>query len=60
MADSIKASLDVPFQYPLWTVSIAQYDVRLIQSISTAAFQSKAIGMAVGLRFRDRVETEQV
>jgi len=60
MADSIKASFDVPFQDPLWTVPIAQYDVRLIQGVGTAAFQSKAIGMAVGLRFRDRIETEQV
>ena len=60
MADSIKASLDVPFQNPLWTVPIAQDDVRLFQGVGTAAFQSKAIGMAVGLRFRDRIETQQV
>ena len=60
MADSIKASLDVPFQNPLWTVPVAQDNVRLFQSIGAAAFQSKAIGMAVGLRFRDGIKTEQV
>src|SRR5271154_4135305 len=32
----------------------------LCQRISTAAFPPKAIGMAVGLRFRDGVETQQV
>ena len=30
------------------------------QGIGTAAFPPKAIGMAVGLRFRDGIETEQV
>jgi hypothetical protein len=32
----------------------------LFQGISTTAFQPKAIGMAVGSRFRDGIETEQV
>src|SRR5262245_17128880 len=60
MADSIKASFDVPFENPSGTLPIAQDRVRLFESIGTAAFQSKAIGMAVGLRFRNRIETEQV
>src|SRR5260370_1481481 len=32
----------------------------LSDRISTAAFPPKAIGVAVGLRFRDGIETEQV
>jgi hypothetical protein len=60
MADSIKASFDVPFENPLWTVPMAQQGMDLVQGIGTAAFQSKAIGMAVGLRFRDGIESEQV
>ena len=56
MADSIKASFDVPFQNPSWTVPIAQDRVRLIQSISTAAFQSKAMrnGRRLGIPRSDR------
>ena len=60
MADSIKASFDVPFENPLWTVPMAQQEMSLRQRIGTAAFSPKAIGMAVGLRFRDGIETEQV
>jgi hypothetical protein len=60
MADSIKASFDVPFEDPFWTVPMAQQSMSLVQGIGTATFQSKAIGMAVGLRFRDRIETQQV
>src|ERR1700722_2947844 len=60
MADSIKASFDVPFENPLWTVPMAQQEMSLRQRIGTAAFPPKAIGMAVGLRFRDGVETKQV
>ena len=58
MADSIKASFDVPFENPLWTVPMTQQDMDLFQGIGTAAFPSKAIGMAVGLRFRDGIETQ--
>ena len=32
----------------------------LSERIGTAAFESKAIGMAIGLRFRDGIEPEQV
>ena len=60
MADAIKASFDVPFQNPFWTAPIAQDNMRLIQGIGTAAFQSKAIGMAVGLRFRNGIESQQI
>ena len=60
MADSIKASFDVPFENPLWTVPMTQQDMDLFQGIGTAAFPPKAIGMAVGLRFRDGIETQQV
>src|SRR5258708_9330325 len=34
--------------------------MNLVEGIGTAAFESKAIGMAVGLRFRDGIETQQV
>ena len=45
---------------PVWAVPMAQQDMSLCQGISTAAFPPKAIGMAVGVRFRDGIETEQV
>ena len=49
VADAIKASFDVPFQNPLGTMSVAHQAMNLIKRIGTTAFQSKAIGMAVGL-----------
>ena len=60
MADFIKACFDIPFENPLWTVPMAQHAMGLGQGIGTATFSSKAIGMAVGVRFRDGIETEQV
>jgi hypothetical protein len=60
VADAIKASFDVPLENPLWTVPIAQQEMSLFQAVGTAAFQPKAIGMAVGLRFRDGIEAQQV
>jgi hypothetical protein len=60
MADLIKASFDVPLENPLWTVPMAQHDMSLRHRIRTAAFPPKAIGVAVGVRFRDGIETEQV
>jgi hypothetical protein len=60
MADSIKASFDVPFENPLWTMPMAQQEMSLCQRIGTAAFPPKAIGMAVGLRFRDGVDWRQL
>ena len=60
MADSIKASFDVPFENPLWTVPMTQQVMDLFQGIGTAALPPKAMGMAVGLRFRDGIETQQV
>src|SRR4051794_39349347 len=60
MANAIKASFDVPFEDPLWAVSMAQHAMGLGQGVGTAAFPSKAIGMAIGLRFRDGIEAEQV
>jgi hypothetical protein len=60
VADAIKAGFDIPFQNPLGTVRVTQQDVNLFEGIGTTAFQSKAIGVAVGLGFRDRIETEQV
>ena len=41
----------------MWT---AKDLVTFIQGIRTATFQPKAIGMAVGQRFRDGIEAKQV
>jgi hypothetical protein len=60
MADSIKASFDVPFKNPFWTVLMAEQTMSLCQGISTATFPPKAIGMAVSMRFRDGIEAQQV
>ena len=60
MADLIKACFDIPFQNPFRTGGIPQDLVTLIQGIGTAPFQPKAIGVTVGLSFRDGIETEQV
>jgi hypothetical protein len=56
MADPIKASFDVPFANPLWTVSTAHQGRDLVQGISATAFPSKAIRMAIGLGFGDGME----
>ncbi|MBV8313869.1 MAG: recombinase family protein [Planctomycetaceae bacterium] len=60
LADPIKASLDVPFEDPLWTVPMAQHAMGLCQGIGAAAFPPKALGMVVGVRFRDGIEAQQV
>ena len=60
MADLIKAGFDITFENPFGTVPMAQHDVSLSQGIGTAAFSPKAIGMAVGMGFRDGIEAEQV
>ena len=39
---------------------MAQHDVSLSQGIGTAAFPPKAIGVAIGARFRHGIEAEQV
>jgi len=39
---------------------IAEQEMTLLDGIRTAAFQPKTIGMAVGQRFRDGIESEQV
>jgi hypothetical protein len=60
MADFIKARFDVPFENPFGTVAVAQQVMGLGHRIRTAAFPPKAIGVAVGLRLRDGIETKQV
>jgi site-specific DNA recombinase len=60
VADAIKAGFDVPFQNPLGTLPVARQAMNSIERIGTTTFQSKAIGMAVGLRFRNGIESEQV
>jgi hypothetical protein len=39
---------------------MTQQDMGLCHRISTAAFSLKAIGVAVGVRFRDAIQSEQV
>jgi len=58
--DQRGVSFNIPFENPLWTMPIAQQKMGLLQGVGTAAFQSKAIGMAVGLRFRDGIKTQQI
>src|SRR3954465_10545347 len=60
MADLLKASFDIALENPLGTVPMAQHDMSLRHRIGTAAFPPKAIGVAVGVGFRDGIETEQV
>jgi site-specific DNA recombinase len=60
VADAIKASFDVPFEDPSWTLPMAQQEMGLSQRIGAATFAPKAIGMAVGVGFRDGIEPEQV
>src|ERR1700734_1631980 len=65
MTDAIKAGFDVAFENPVGTARVStvwtpEDFVTLIQGIRTAAFQPKAVGMAVGQGFRDGIEAEQV
>jgi hypothetical protein len=60
MADFIKASFDITLENPFWTVPMTQQDMGLSHRVSTATFPPKAIGMAVGLRLRNGIETEQM
>src|SRR5262245_65269412 len=60
MADPIKAGFDITFENPFGIVPMTQQIMGLGHGISTAALPPKAIGMAVGLRFRDGIEAEQV
>ena len=65
MTDTIVAGFDVAFENPVgtmwvWAVWAAEDFVTFIQGVRTAALQPKAIGMTVGQRFRDGIETKQV
>jgi hypothetical protein len=60
VADLIKASFDIPFENPFWTVAMAQHGMSLVHRIRTAAFPPKAIGMTISQTLRDGIETEQV
>src|SRR6516165_12150239 len=60
MADLIKARFYVPLENPFRTVPMTKHKMSLCQSIGTAAFPPKAIGVAVGARLRDGIKTEQV
>jgi hypothetical protein len=58
VADAIKAGSDIPFQNPWGTMPVAQQGMNLSERIGTPAFQAKAIGMAVGARFRNGIESQ--
>jgi len=60
MADLVKASFDVALENPFRAMVMAQHDVGLCHRIGAATFPPKAVGVAVGVRFRDGIETEQV
>src|SRR5262249_27250343 len=60
MADFIKASFDVTLKNPFGTAPMVQHDMSLLHRIRRATLPPKAIGVAVGVRFRDGIETEQV
>src|ERR1700722_14559007 len=60
MADPIKASFDITFENPFGIAPMTQQVVGLSHRIRTAAFPPKAIGVAVGVSFRDGIEAEQV
>jgi len=65
VTDTIVAGFDVAFENPVGTARVAtvvtsEDFVTLVHGIRTAALQPKAIGMTVGQRFRDGIETKQV
>ena len=60
MADLIKARFDITFEDPFGIVPVTQQVIGLSHRIGTATFPPKAIGVAVGLGFRDKIEAEQV
>src|SRR6266545_5980828 len=60
MTDAIKARFDISFQNPARTVRTAQDVMTLFQGIRTTPLQPKAIGMAIGQAFRNRIEGQQV
>src|SRR5262249_32106879 len=56
----IQAGFDIAFENPFGIVPMTQQVMGLSHRIGTAALTPKAIGVAVGLRFRDGIEAEQV
>src|ERR1700730_15349905 len=60
MADPIKARFDIAFENPGRAVVLAQDLVTLIQCVCTGAATAKAVGVGIGSRFLDRIETKQV
>ena len=56
----IQIGFDIPLQDPARTGRTPKDLVTLIQGIGTAAFQSKAVGMAVGEGLCDGIEAQQV
>src|SRR4051794_15852581 len=60
MAEYIKACFYIPFQDPARTGWTPEDLVAFIGGIGAAAFQAKAVGMAIGPGRRDGIESEQV
>jgi hypothetical protein len=61
MTDPIKAGFDVAFEYPGGVmIVVAQNLVTLIQGVGTTTLIAEAVGVGIGNRLLDRVQTEQV
>ncbi len=60
MTDPIKARFDIALENPGHAVVLAQDLVTLIQCARTAAATAKAVGVGIGSRFLDGIETKQV
>ncbi len=55
-----KQALNIAFEYPGRAVVLAQDLMTLVQSIGTAPASAKAVGIGIGSRFRDRIQTKQI
>ena len=60
VADPVEARLDVSLEDPTGTAPVAQDDVALVDGIGRRSFLPKPIGVGVGRRLRDGIESLQV
>ena len=60
VADVIEASLDVAFQRPLRRRFLRQRQKALFDGVRGGALRAKAVGIGIGLRFRNGQKREQV
>src|SRR5262249_3027796 len=60
VADSVEAALDVALQDPGRAVVFPQDLMTMIQGVGTAPLPAKTVGVGIGRRLLNRIETEQV